>query len=154
LAPKWSQSSLLNEIPPWIAAKTNTSSGNRRKSIARIRIVDGKHSAAVRLAAHDLRAHPCVADDGGPSDHAPCSTANPSPDSITALCRVSCERHLRSHSGLWIRTSLSKQGVQSLVMTVDIVKKVHRTVLLRDRSHVQNKHRDFYTQVDLAIVSA
>ena len=56
--------------------------------------------------------------------------------------------------GLWIRTSLRKQGIQSLIMSVDIVKKVHRTVLFGDRSYVENKHRDFRSQVNLAIVFA
>ena len=60
----------------------------------------------------------------------------------------------KSARWLWIGRPLGKHGIQSLVMTVDIVKKVHRAVLLRDRSYVQKKHRDFHSQIHLAIVSA
>ena len=46
---------------------------------------------------------------------------------------------------LWIRRPLGKEGVQSLVVTIDIIEKVHRAVFLRDRGYVENKDRHLST---------
>ena len=55
---------------------------------------------------------------------------------------------------LRIRRAFRKQGIQPLVVTINIIEKVHSTVFLRDGGHVENKDRDLHRQVNLPIVFA
>jgi len=55
---------------------------------------------------------------------------------------------------LWIRRPFRKQRIQSFVVTVDVVEKVHCPVLLGDSSLVENQDRDLLREVNLPIVFA
>ena len=55
---------------------------------------------------------------------------------------------------LRIRRAFRKQGIQPFVVSINIIEKVHSTVFLRDRGHVENQDWDLHRQVNLPIVFA